>query len=235
MEIHTELADGTRLLGVHASPGRDGGAGITPDRPEADLGAALAGLDVDIVCAGHTHQPTDRRVGGIRAVNLGSVGNPITDDLRASYVIVHHDRHGHHLERRRVSYDHDEFLARLSRSGHPEIEHIASFQRGPQIRHPSRRYGAPEPQRLSYPWTDREVRAPGLDAPVVRSGDESGAARWISTCAPGSEAHGQNRWSAAGVKAAGSGCPDRPRARSSSASRQRSTCSTPSWPASASP
>jgi hypothetical protein len=145
LEIDTELADGTRLLGVHASPGRDGGAGITPDRPEADLGAALAGLDVDIVCAGHTHQPTDRQVGGIRAVNLGSVGNPITDDLRASYVIVHHDRHGHHLEHRRVSYDHDEFLARLSRSGHPEIEHIASFQRGQQIRHPSRRYGAPSP------------------------------------------------------------------------------------------
>jgi hypothetical protein len=130
-------------LGVHASPGRDDGDGITPHRPEAELRAALRGAEADIVCAGHTHQPTDRRVDGVRAVNLGSVGNPVTDDLRASYVILHADRHGHALEHRRVPYDVDAFLDVLAGSGHPEVRHISSFVRGEQIRYPARRPGAP--------------------------------------------------------------------------------------------
>jgi predicted phosphodiesterase len=143
LEVRVELHDGTRLLGVHASPGRDDGDGITPHRPDDELRAALAGADADIVIAGHTHQPTDRRVAGIRAVNGGSVSNPITDDLRAGYVIIDADRHGHRLEHRRVEYDRDAFLRALQRSGHPEREYIASFQRGEQCRFRAQRPNAP--------------------------------------------------------------------------------------------
>jgi predicted phosphodiesterase len=143
LDTREELADGTRLLGVHASPGRDDGPGITPHRPAGELQADLAGAGADIVVAGHTHQPTDRRVGGVRAVNAGSVSNPITDDLRAGYVIVHADRHGHRVEHRRVAYDRDAFLRRVGESGHPQHDFIASFQRGEQVRHPSQRAGAP--------------------------------------------------------------------------------------------
>jgi predicted phosphodiesterase len=143
LETRLTLPDGTRLLGVHASPGRDESAGITPGRPEDELRADLEGADADIVLAGHTHQPTDRRVGDVRAVNGGSVSNPTTDDLRAGYVIVHADRHGHRVEHRRVAYDHEAFIARTERSGHPTADFILSFQRGRQIRHPSVRPGAP--------------------------------------------------------------------------------------------
>ena len=143
LEIRTELPDGTRLLGVHASPGRDDGDGITPHRPDDELRAALGGVDADIVLAGHTHQPTDRHLGSIRALNGGSVSNPITDDLRASYVIIHADRHGHRVEHRRVAYDRDAFLRRCRASGHPSHEFIASFQDGRQFRHPAQRPGAP--------------------------------------------------------------------------------------------
>jgi predicted phosphodiesterase len=143
LETRMELPDGTRLLGVHASPGRDDGDGITPDRPEAELREELVGAGADIVCCGHTHQPTDRQIVEVRAVNVGSVSNPITDDLRASYAIVHADPLGHQVEHRRVHYDRDAFLALLERSGHPEIDHIASFQRGEQVRFPARRPGAP--------------------------------------------------------------------------------------------
>ena len=146
LEVRTTLPDGTRLLGVHASPGLDDGPGITPHRPEAELASALAGADADLVLAGHTHQPTDRVVGGgagVRALNGGSVSNPITDDLRASYVVVHADRHGHRVEHRRVAYDREAFLRRVAASGHPQHDYIASFQRGEQVRHPSRRPGAP--------------------------------------------------------------------------------------------
>jgi predicted phosphodiesterase len=143
LEVRIEVDDGTRLLGVHASPGRDDGDGITPHRPDDELRAALAGVGADIVIAGHTHQPTDRIVGDIRAVNGGSVSNPITDDLRASYVIVHGDRRGHRLEHRRVTYDRDAFLRRLRFSGHPERDYISSFQRGEQYRYAAQRAGAP--------------------------------------------------------------------------------------------
>ena len=143
LEVRTLLPDGTRVLGVHASPGRDDGSGITPDRPEAELHKDLICAEADIVVAGHTHQPTDRTIGGIRAVNLGSVSNPVTDDLRASYAILHADHHGHRIEHRRVPYDRDRFLATIHRSGHPTSEYIASFQRGDQYRYPSRRTGAP--------------------------------------------------------------------------------------------
>jgi hypothetical protein len=51
LESRTTLPDGTRVLGVHASPGRDDGAGITPDRPELELREALAGAAADVVCA----------------------------------------------------------------------------------------------------------------------------------------------------------------------------------------
>jgi predicted phosphodiesterase len=145
LEVRTVLPDGTAVLGVHASPGRDDGDGITPHRPVEDLERDLADANADLVVAGHTHQPTDRVVGGVRAVNLGSVSNPITDDLRASYVIVHSDRHDHRIEHRRVGYDRDAFLDAVARSGHPAAHHIASFQRGEQVRYPSRRPGAPDP------------------------------------------------------------------------------------------
>jgi predicted phosphodiesterase len=102
LEVRIVLDDGTPVLGVHASPGRDDGDGITPDRPEAELRAALDGADARIVVAGHTHRPTDRTVGAIRALNPGSVSNPVIDDVRACYLILHADRHGHRVEHRRV-------------------------------------------------------------------------------------------------------------------------------------
>ena len=131
------LPDGTRLLGIHASPSSDDGRGITPSAPEEDLAALLAGAEADLICGGHTHQPTDRVVGRVRAVNLGSVSNPITSDLRASYVIIDADRHGHEVQHRRVDYDHDAVIERVRRSGHPATDFIASFQTGDQVRHPA--------------------------------------------------------------------------------------------------
>jgi predicted phosphodiesterase len=99
--------------------------------PDPVAAAALAGAAADIVIAGHTHQATDRTVGAIRAVNPGSVSNPVTDDLRAGYVIVHSDRSGHRVEHLRVDYDRDAFLDRLRESGYPSPDFLAAmFRRG---------------------------------------------------------------------------------------------------------
>jgi predicted phosphodiesterase len=143
LEVRTELPDGTRVLGVHGTPGRDDGDGISPQRPEEELRAELAGAEADIVIAGHTHRPTDRWVGAVRALNGGSVSNPTTDERRATYVVIHGDQDSHRVEHRRVEYDHEAFLERVRSCGHPEHEYIASFQRGEQFSFPSRSPGAP--------------------------------------------------------------------------------------------
>ena len=66
IEQRTVLADGTTLLGIHASPRSDDGTGITPDLSARDLAALLADADADVICGGHTHVPTDRRLGMTR-------------------------------------------------------------------------------------------------------------------------------------------------------------------------
>ena len=118
-EQRMTLPDGTRLVGVHASPGRDDGPGISPDVPAADLAAMLAGADADVICAGHTHRATDRTVTGGRAVNLGSVSNAVVVDRRASYVTIDARRDGFDLAHHWVDYDHGEAIARIRRSVHP--------------------------------------------------------------------------------------------------------------------
>jgi predicted phosphodiesterase len=75
-ELRLDLPDGTRVLGVHASPGADDGPGIKPDRPDDSLRQLLAGCAADIVIGGHTHRATDRMISGIRALNPGSAGRP---------------------------------------------------------------------------------------------------------------------------------------------------------------
>lgn len=136
-ELRIRLPDGTRLLGVHASPAADEGRGITPRLPAPDLAAMVTGLDADVVCGGHTHQPTDRRVDGVHALNVGSVSNPLTVDLRASYVVIDAGDTGYTVDHRRVAYDHDEVLARIARSGHPARSYISRFQRGEFARYPT--------------------------------------------------------------------------------------------------
>jgi predicted phosphodiesterase len=125
------LADGTRVLAVHASVHSDDGPGIRPDISNDELAPLVDGADADIVCGGHTHRTTDRHVDGVRAVNLGSVSNPMTADRRASYVVIEHeDDGGHHLTHRWVAYDHAAVIERCFASGHPQADYLAGFQRG---------------------------------------------------------------------------------------------------------
>jgi predicted phosphodiesterase len=124
------LPDGTRVLAVHASPRGDDGPGIDPRATDEEQGALLAGCDTDVVFGGHTHRPVDRRIGSVRAINLGSVSNPVAPDLRASYVILDADRDGYRIEHRRVPYDCDAVIAELERLQHPGRAWLTAHHRG---------------------------------------------------------------------------------------------------------
>ncbi len=133
LEVRVTLPDGTRLLGVHASPGRDDGPGIQPRHSDDELEQRLAGCEADLVVVGHTHVPLDRQVGRIRVVNLGSVSNPITPGLHATYVLLDADEHGYDIQQRRVDYDREAVIKAIEQSRHPVPSFLIGFMRGERI------------------------------------------------------------------------------------------------------
>ena len=99
------LPDGTRVLGVHASPGTDRDPGLRPDLSTEELHALFTGCQADLNLVGHTHWPMAVAVGGVCLVGAGSVSNGFSPDLRASYGMLEADRAGYRFEHRRVDYD----------------------------------------------------------------------------------------------------------------------------------
>ena len=130
VETRLTLPDGTRLLGAHAAPGRDDGPGVRPGMADDELGALVAGCGADLVLVGHTHWPVDRRVAGVRVVNVGSVGNPVVPGLGATYALLEADAAGYRLRFRRVAYDHAAVVGELRRVRHPAAPWIAAHYLG---------------------------------------------------------------------------------------------------------
>src|ERR671911_1306374 len=64
-----------QVLFCHGSPRSDEEI-VSAATTEGRLREILAGVDQDLVVCGHTHAQFDRRVGGKRVVNAGSVGMP---------------------------------------------------------------------------------------------------------------------------------------------------------------
>ena len=108
LELRETLPDGTRLLGVHAAPGQDDGPGVEPGTPEDDLRALLEGCGADLVCVGHTHRPSERRVrlpgGEVRVVNVGAVAGLI-DEPGGSYALLDAGASGYRVAVHRVAFD----------------------------------------------------------------------------------------------------------------------------------
>jgi putative phosphoesterase len=130
LEQRLLLPNGTQLLGVHASPGCDDGDGIHPALSETELHALLIDCNADLVCVGHTHWPLELRLDGVHLINLGSVSNPTSPDLRASYLILDADASGYRVYQRRVEYDHEAVIAALQWVRHPAAGFITRFMRG---------------------------------------------------------------------------------------------------------
>jgi predicted phosphodiesterase len=124
LDFEMELPDGTRFLGVHASPGMDDGTGISPVSSDEEIGALFGGCGAGLVCVGHTHLPLERRWGPIHLVNPGSVGLSRTPDLHACYAFLDVDREGYRVTHRRVDFDRQAVIDRLVELVHPAREFI---------------------------------------------------------------------------------------------------------------
>jgi predicted phosphodiesterase len=133
LEVRLTLPDGTRLLGVHASPDRDDGPGLQPKHSDDQLEQRLTGCEADLVIVGHTHVPLDRQVGRIHAINLGSISNPVTPGLQATYVLLDADEHGYSIQLRRVHYDREAVIKAIEQSHHPTPSFLIGFMRGERV------------------------------------------------------------------------------------------------------
>jgi predicted phosphodiesterase len=133
-QLRLSAPDGTRLLGVHASPEADSGPGIEPGNPDDVLSPLLAGCDADVVLGGHTHRATDRVVNGIRALNPGSTGIPQRPG-EASWLLLDF-ADGLRPEHRLVPFDVDAVVRDLHARLHPNTEFLEAILTG---RRPQRR------------------------------------------------------------------------------------------------
>jgi predicted phosphodiesterase len=133
LEVRLTLPDGTRLLGVHASPGRDDGPGIQLRHSDDELEQRLAGCEADVVIVGHTHVPLDRQVGNVHVINLGSVSNPVTPGLQATYALLEADEHGYRIQLRRADYDHEAVFQAIEQSHYPTPSFLIAYMRGERL------------------------------------------------------------------------------------------------------
>jgi predicted phosphodiesterase len=102
------LEDGGELLLVHGSPA-DPSEALTHDMSDEEINALLADDPADVVVCGASHVPFERVVGGVRVINVGSVGEAPSEggrfahatwiestasDLRVETVVVPLDAEG---------------------------------------------------------------------------------------------------------------------------------------------
>jgi putative phosphoesterase len=107
------LAD-TRFLLVHATP-RDPLDEYAP--ADAEFWARrLQGVEADVICVGHTHQPYVLQVGEKLVINPGSIGQPRDGDPRGCYAVIEDNR----VELKRVAYPVEETVRVIQESNLPD-------------------------------------------------------------------------------------------------------------------
>ncbi len=124
LEKRLTLPDGTTVLGVHASPGRDDGSGFSSAATETELSQLFWKAEADLVFVGHTHASIETELDTMRIVNLGSVSNHTSEDTRSSYVILDANATGHKVERRFVEYDNQAAIDHVRAVNHPAADFI---------------------------------------------------------------------------------------------------------------
>jgi predicted phosphodiesterase len=97
--VEVEIDGGRTALFCHGSPRSDEDV-ITPATPTARIEPMLASVTAHIVVCGHTHMQFDRKVGGVRVVNAGSIGMPYERGPGAYWAVA-----GDTIQLKRTLYD----------------------------------------------------------------------------------------------------------------------------------
>jgi diadenosine tetraphosphatase ApaH/serine/threonine PP2A family protein phosphatase len=106
------------VLFCHATPRNDTEI-FTRLTPEDRLVPVFEGLDAPIVVCGHTHMQFDRKIGGRRVVNAGSVGMPFGEP-GAYWVLL-----GPDVVLRKTPYDFAMAAERIRATRYPQANAFA--------------------------------------------------------------------------------------------------------------
>ena len=113
-------------LFCHGSPRSDEEC-VTVATPAERVAEFTAEVEAACVVTAHTHMQYDRRVGGTRLLNPGSVGLPYEPEPGSAYWALL----GPDVELRRTPYDLDGAVERLRAGGMPRFERIEELMRTP--------------------------------------------------------------------------------------------------------
>ena len=118
--VALEIDDLGPVLFCHGSPRSDDET-ITQRSPDLRLGAALAGVQQQVVVHGHTHVAYDREFGLYRLICPGSVGMPYADLPGAYWGMF-----GPGFEQRHTVYDLEAAADRIRASEWPQAQEFAA-------------------------------------------------------------------------------------------------------------
>jgi len=113
-------------LFCHGSPRSDEEC-VTVATPEERVAEFTAAVEAACIVTAHTHMQYDRRVGGTRLLNPGSVGLPYEPETGSAYWAML----GPDVELRRTPYDLDGAVVRLRAGGMPRFAQIEELMRTP--------------------------------------------------------------------------------------------------------
>ncbi|MBV9228973.1 MAG: metallophosphoesterase family protein [Chloroflexi bacterium] len=108
------------VLFCHATPRSDEEI-FTPITPQERLNAIFANVEQQIVVCGHTHMQFERRAGGVRIINAGSVGMPYAESPGAYWLLLGPEG----SEFRKTEYDVEAAAQAVRESGYPQAQSFA--------------------------------------------------------------------------------------------------------------
>lgn len=129
LEWRTTGPSGTSLVFVHATPWSTHPV-VLPDADDATVTRMLDEAKTDTLVYGHIHHAYVRDIDGRTVACCGAVGVPFDGDERPCYMVATDDGNGWKFEHRRVTYNRDEYLSELARSGIPNAAGFIELIRG---------------------------------------------------------------------------------------------------------
>ncbi|MDD3419217.1 MAG: metallophosphoesterase family protein [Candidatus Gastranaerophilales bacterium] len=132
---HQEKIEDLNLLFVHGSPRRNN-EDILPNQPSEKIADMIKDTTADVIFCGHTHLPCGYQIKKQTVVNVGSVGRPFSEELKACYVTVNINKNEAEILHHFVEYDVDTAAEKLLKTGFLGAEKLASMLKCATSRYP---------------------------------------------------------------------------------------------------
>lgn len=136
LEPQKELEiEGVKILLVHGSPRRNN-EDILPNLPIEEVEEIISGVKADLILCGHTHMPAGYQTRTKQTViNDGSVGRPMTEDLKSCYLILDINNGSFEAEHRLLDYDREKASKIMRERNFDGADGIADMLIKPSPRH----------------------------------------------------------------------------------------------------